>query len=124
MKSMRDTTEAYFRLLQGNPGLVQLLLRTEMERDPARARVNTRQLEPFVARMREAQQAGILREDIPAAHMLLTIVHVVTRWFEAHHLFSDWEELGSGDTDRAFLDSVHKILLEGSLTPAARGAGA
>lgn len=122
VKGLRKTTEAYFQLLQDNPGLVQLLLRAEMERDPARSRMNTEQLEPFVARMRQAQEAGILRSDVPAAHLLLTIVHVITRWFEAQHLFSGWAELGSGDADRQFLESVHKIILEGVLTAEAREA--
>lgn len=117
---MRETTEAYFHLLKDNPQLVQLLQRAEMERDPSRSRMNTRQLDPFVARMREAQEAGILREDVPAAYLLLILINVLTRWFEARHLFSGWEALGSGDADRQFLDSVYKVFLEGALTPAAR----
>ena len=117
---MRESAEAYFHLLKNNPQLVQLLQRAEMERDPNRSRMNTRQLDPFVARMREAQEAGILRDDVPAAHLLLILINVLTRWFEARHLFSGWEALGDGDTDRQFLDSVHKVILEGALTPTAR----
>ncbi|MGD9264545.1 MAG: TetR/AcrR family transcriptional regulator [Lysobacterales bacterium] len=117
---MRQTTEAYFHLLKDNPRLVQLLLRAEMERDPKRSRMNTRQLEPFVARMHEAQEAGILRDDVPAAYLLLILINVLTRWFEARHLFSGWEALGAGDADRKFLDGVYKVFFEGALTPAAR----
>ena len=117
---MRETTHAFFRLLKDSPQLVQLLQRVEMERDPNRSRMNTRQLEPFVARMREAQQAGILRDDVPAAYLLLILINALTRWFEARHLFGKWEALGDGDTDRQFLDSVYKVFLEGALTPAAR----
>lgn len=117
---MRETTHAFFRLLKDNPQLVQLLQRVEMERDAKRSRMNTRQLEPFVARMREAQQAGILRDDVPAAYLLLILINSLTRWFEARHLFGNWEALGDGDTDRQFLDSVYKVFLEGALTSAAR----
>ena len=120
IEGLRATTEAYFRLLQKNPSLVRLLLRAEMEQDAARSEFNTEQLEPFVARMAEAQRAGILRADVPPAHLLLIILNTVTRWFEAHHLFAGWDRLGRGDRDRAFLDSVHKIVLEGALAPGAK----
>ncbi len=122
VQSLKETTARYFWLLRDNPHLVQLLLRAEIERESASNQMNTRLLEPFLQRMREAQQAGILRDDIPAAHLLLTIVHVVTRWFEAQHLFSDWDQLGGGDADRAFLESVHKILMEGALSSPAKEA--
>jgi len=124
IEGLRETTEAYFSLLQENPSLVRLLLRAEMEQDPARSKFNTEQLEPFVARMAEAQRAGILRSDVPAAHLLLVILNIVTRWFEAHHLFAGWSELGVGDRDRAFLASVHKIVLEGALARGAKEATA
>jgi TetR/AcrR family transcriptional regulator len=122
VEGMRQTTDTYFRLLQNNPQLVRLLLRAEMERDPERAAMNTQQLEPFVERMREAQQAGILRKDVPAVHILLALIHMVTRWFEARHLFSGWEALGGEDADEQFLASVHKLILGGALTPEAREA--
>jgi TetR/AcrR family transcriptional regulator len=122
VEGMRHTTETYFNLLKDNPQLVRLLLRAEMERDPERARMNTRQLEPFVARMEEAQEAGFLRKDIPAVHILLALIHMVTRWFEARHLFSGWEALGADGADERYLESVHKLILEGALSPAAREA--
>jgi len=120
VESLRETTDSYFRLLRDNPRLVQLLLRVEMERDPSHNRMNTEQLEPFVARMEEAQRAGLLRDDVPAAHLLMVILNVVTRWFEARHLVEGWDRLEAGGRDEAFLDSVHKIVLEGALAPAAR----
>ena len=122
VEGMRQTTDTYFRLLKNNPQLVRLLLRAEMERDPDRAKMNTKQLEPFVERMRQAQQAGILRKDIPAVHILLALIHMVTRWFEARHLFSGWETLGTDQADEQYLDSIHKLILQGALTSRAREA--
>ena len=121
IESMRETTETYFRLLQNNPRLVMLLSRAEMERDTGSG-MNTDQLDPFVDRMRAAQEAGILRRDIPPAHILLALIHMITRWFEARHLFSGWDALGEEDIDERYLESVHKLILEGALSPATREA--
>jgi AcrR family transcriptional regulator len=112
---LRQTTTAYFRFLQREPGLVQLLIRAELERDLSFNQFNQEQLAPFVARMREAQKAGLLRQDVPVAHLLLIIINVITRWFEARHLFENWEELEKGDLDEQFLDSVVRVLFEGAL---------
>ena len=115
LEDMRDTTSAYFGLLQREPDLVQLLIRTELERDLSFNLLHQQQLAPFVARMREAQQAGLLRADVPAAHLLLIVINVITRWFEARHMFEGWEELDNGDLDDRFLDSVIRVFFEGAL---------
>jgi AcrR family transcriptional regulator len=122
VQGLRDTAAAYFSFLQNNPSLVQLMLRAELERDLSMNQISMEQLTPFVARMSEAQQAGILRDDIPAAHLLLIVINVITRWFEARHIFEDWGELGSGDHDEAFLESVSKVVFEGALNPRVKGA--
>jgi TetR/AcrR family transcriptional regulator len=121
VQDLRETTVAYFRLLQDNPGLVQLLLRAELERDLEWNQINKEQLAPFVARMREAQAAGILRADVPAAHLLLIVINVITRWFEARHMFEEWLGSASADRDGEFLDNVLKVLFEGALSTQGRG---
>lgn len=124
VEDLRQTTTAYFRLLQKNPALVQLLLRAEMERDLEWNQINQRQLTPFVERMREAQQAGILRDDVSAAHLLVIVINVITRWFEARHMFKGWLGPVDGDRDEEYLQDVLKILFEGAFAPGERGAAA
>ena len=117
LEDLKDTTEAYFRLLQRHPQLVQLLIRAELEHDLATNRFNTEQLAPFVERMREAQQAGLLRDDVPAAHVLLIVINVITRWFEARHMFRGWDELAGKDMDDQFLESVKRVIFGGAVAP-------
>jgi AcrR family transcriptional regulator len=122
VEDLRQTTTAYFRLLQKNPALVQLLLRAEMERDLEWNQINQQQLTPFVERMGEAQQAGILRDDVSAAHLLVIVINVITRWFEARHMFKGWLGPADGNRDEEYLQDVLKILFEGAFAPPAREA--
>ncbi|MDT8319158.1 MAG: TetR/AcrR family transcriptional regulator [Xanthomonadales bacterium] len=117
-----QTTRAYFRLLQGDPVLVQLLTRAELEKDIGCSQYDEVRLSAFVERLRQAQQAGILRPDIPPAHLLLIIVNVITQWFEARAIFSTWSELESERLDDDFLDSFIKLFFQGARVPGQAGA--
>ncbi len=115
LEEVRRTTEAYFELLKNDPVLVQLLTRAELEQDLSCSQYDEKRLAPFVSRMRDAQEAGYLRRDVPPAHLLLIIINVITQWFEARAVFRDWSELQGSDPDKAFLESVNKVFFEGAL---------
>lgn len=120
LAEIRKTTRAYFDLLKNDPVLVQLLTRAELEQDLSCSQYDEKRLAPFVMRMRDAQQAGILRSDIPPAHLLLIMVNVITQWFEARAVFAGWSELGGSDPDESFLESFQKLFFEGALTAEGR----
>lgn len=124
LAEMRETTRAYFDLLKNNPVLVQLLTRAGLEQDLSCSQYDEKRLEPFVARMREAQDAGVLRSDIPPAHLLLIMINVITQWFEARAVFAGWSELSGNDPDEAYLSSLEKVFFEGALTENLRGQNA
>lgn len=111
---IRKTTEAYFRLLENDPVLVQLLTRAELEQDIGCSQYDEERLAPFVGRMRAAQEAGLLRNDVPPAHLLLIIINAITQWFEARSMFCSWSELSSENMDAEFLASFHKVFMEGA----------
>lgn len=119
-EELQGATRAYFELLRGNPVLVQLLTRAELEQDLSCSQYDEARLEPFVDRMRQAQKAGILRDDVPPSHLLLILINAITQWFEAKAVFGTWSELQGEDPDRAFLESFEKVYFEGAL---ARGRG-
>jgi len=118
---IKRTTEAYFRLLENDPVLVQLLTRAELEQDIGCSQYDEQRLAPFVQRMRAAQQAGLLRKDVPPAHLLLIIINAITQWFEARAMFCSWSELASKNMDAAFLESFHKVFMEGAASRSAEG---
>ncbi len=115
LAEVRETTRAYFNLLKGDPVLVQLLTRAELEQDLSCSQYDENRLAPFVERMRAAQVAGLLRKDVPPAHLLLIVINVITQWFEARAVFTGWSELGGDDPDESFFDSLEKVYFEGAL---------
>ena len=118
---LRKTTEAYFRLLENDPVLVQLLTRAELEQDLGCSQYDEERLAPFVNRMRDAQEAGLLRKDVPPAHLLLIIINAITQWFEARAMFCSWSELASDNMDADFLESFHKVFMEGAGSRSGKG---
>ena len=86
-----------------------------MEQGLGCSQYDEERLSPFVARMRAAQNAGLLRTDVPPAHLLLIVINAITQWFEARAMFSSWSELASDNMDHAFLESFHKVFLEGAI---------
>ncbi|NND56010.1 MAG: TetR/AcrR family transcriptional regulator [Xanthomonadales bacterium] len=124
LAEMRETTRAYFNLLKNDPVLVQLLTRAGLEQDLSCSQYDEKRLAPFVARMREAQEAGVLRNDIPPAHLLLIMINVITQWFEARAVFAGWSELGGDDPDESYLGSLEKVFFEGALNENMRGIDA
>lgn len=114
LEEIADVAAAYFRLLRDDPVLVQLLTRAELEQDLSCSQYDESRLAPFVARLRDAQQAGYLRSDLPAAHLLLILINSITQWFEARAVFSSWSELRGADADAAFLASLQTVFLDGA----------
>lgn len=117
LDEIKRTTEAYFKLLENDPVLVQLLTRAELEQDLGCSQYDEKRLAPFVDRLSSAQQAGLLRKDVPPAHLLLIIINAITQWFEARAVFCSWSELASENMDAAYLESFHKVFLEGAAAP-------
>ena len=115
LEEIRSVARAYFQLLREDPVLVQLLTRAELEHDISCSQYDEERLAPFVERMRDAQKAGILRPDVPPAHLLLILINVITQWFEAHAMFSGWSEMRKENPDAAFLESLEKVYFEGAL---------
>jgi len=121
VEEIMKTTEAYFRLLENDPVLVQLLTRAELEQDLGCSQYDEERLAPFVSRMRDAQEAGLLRKDVPPAHLLLIIINAITQWFEARAMFCSWSELASDNMDADFLESFHKVFMEGAGSRSGKG---
>lgn len=117
---VRATTRAYFNLLKNDPVLVQLLTRAELEKDLSCSQYDEKRLAPFVKRMRDAQRHGLLRKDVPPAHLLLIIINVITQWFESRTVFMDWSELAGEDLDDSFYESLDKVFFGGALDQCAR----
>lgn len=122
LDEIKRTTEAYFNLLKDDPVLVQLLTRAELEQDIGCSQYDEERLAPFVDRMQDAQDAGLLRNDVPPAHLLLIITNAITQWFEARAMFSTWSELAADNMDAAYLESFLKVFLQGAVAGPGQGS--
>ncbi|TVR97526.1 MAG: TetR/AcrR family transcriptional regulator [Wenzhouxiangellaceae bacterium] len=102
----------YFHFLKDNPGVVRLFAWTHLEGDTSCAHLDGELVRLGANRVREAQQAGLLRPDVNPTHVVTIFVSLCTQWFEARDHHAQWP--GMGD-DEAFLDDFLKIFMEGLL---------
>lgn len=110
---MRESMRVYFRFLRDDPDTMRLMSWVQLEGD--------RELNEMVQELRDkgiehigaAQQAGVLRSDVPAPFILMTLIGMARAWF------SDPENLeASGAAADAFLDSAWALFSSGAVPPA------
>lgn len=124
---LSDATASFFRFLGKHPELVRLLSWTMAMRLP----IDVSQLEltkalhaRAVKRIEEAQTAGLLRRDLSAPHVLITIIDLCTAW---HMSRDQWiERLAFGERNRRELDEERlaaiQDLLRAAVAPTAAPA--
>jgi TetR/AcrR family transcriptional regulator len=110
---LRKAVIRYFAFLKANPEVVRLFAWTHLDEDQSCGRLDAELVRLGAERIRQAQQHGLLREDVNPAHVVTMFVNACTQWFEARAHHSQWP--GVGD-DAEYLDDFLKIFFEG-LTP-------
>ncbi len=107
---LRNGVIRYFRFLAENPQVVRLLGWIHMEGDASCGEREGEMVALGAARIREAQRAGIFRDDINPVHAVTLFVMTCSQWFHgrAHH--AQWPGIGS---DEEFLDDFLKIFIDG-----------
>ncbi len=109
---MRESMETYFRFLLANPATLRMnaWMQLEGDRDNTESVIEMR--DEGIARIKAAQDAGLLRKDIEAPFMLLTFLGMVQAWF-----MDPVTTQQRGDEDHeaalAYLDSAWKIFANG-----------
>ncbi len=107
----------YFRFLQQRPEVVRLLAWIHLDADEGCSEMDAELVRLGAQRIREAQEAGLLRDDVNPTHVVTLFVHACSQWFQtkAHH--SGWPGIGD---DQAYLDDFLRIFMAGLLPPSAR----
>ncbi|GAB4169711.1 MAG: TetR family transcriptional regulator [Wenzhouxiangellaceae bacterium] len=111
-----EAVRTFFAYLRDHPRVVRLLAWTHIEGDRRIGRLDAELIRLGSERIRAAQQAGRIRDDLNPVHIVCTFVHACTHWFVAASHHADWPGVGS---DEEFLEDFLKIFLDG-LLPAAR----
>jgi len=108
----------YFQFLKDHPEVVRLFSWSHLERDEYLGENDSELVRLGAARIREAQEAGIFRDDINPVHVITTFVITCTHWFAAHSHHGQWDGIGS---DEDFLDDFLNIFMDG-LKPQTAGS--
>lgn len=112
---LHESMQVYFRFLRDNPQTVRLMSWVQLEGDRELTEVIQELRDAGIAHVRAAQEAGVLRSDVPAPFILMTFVGLVRAWF------GDRARAGQSEPseDEAYLESAWALFASGALTQGA-----
>jgi TetR/AcrR family transcriptional regulator len=109
---LESSMQVYFRFLRDNPDTLRMMawLQLEGDRDCIDMVVELR--DAGIARIAQAQQAGVVRPDVPAPFVLMTFLGVVQAYFAECRLgtLEDTDEAAA-----AYLASAWSVFTDGVL---------
>lgn len=109
---LQDGVRRYFHFLRDNPQMLRLFAWGLLAGDAKSGEMDIELVSLGAEHVRNAQQQGLLRDDINPSHVMATFIYVCTQWFLNKKPHADWPGLG---TDEAFLEDFLKIFMEGLL---------
>lgn len=107
---LRDGVVKYFRYLQQHPEMVRLLAWSHLEGDAGDGQKDGELVRLGTERVRQAQLAGLIRDDVRPGHVVCTFIHACTHWFEARAHHRHWPDIGDDDE---YLEDFLRIFLDG-----------
>lgn len=121
IETLRESVVAYFRSLQKNPQIVRLMAWMHIENfeNDCGQCAHDPLIEWGVVQIEAAQKKGILRSDIPAVHVVMSFVMMLSGWFQDRSVFRKWLDVGDSDADLAvadelFLETALKLIINGA----------
>ncbi len=115
---LEESIRFYFRFLVKNPEIVQIMAWMFLERDQDDCLKKDQELNKAgIARIREAQEAGELRDDVDPRFILFSFVGLAQHWIQdKKHFMNDLGTEGlPEDLDEAYLNDMIKIFMQGVL---------
>ena len=115
--------EVFFRFLKRNPQLVRIISWMDLEEDRGDCVSRDKELIAMgSAKLKEAQEAGLIRSDIDPRFILQIFIGLGLSWFQGKtHFIEEYGIEGlPEDLDEAFLDAMLRVFLEG-VVPKPRG---
>jgi TetR/AcrR family transcriptional regulator len=116
---LRRSMETYFHILGANPQLVRILAWVFLEQQAQDACMTMDQelVDQGAEKIRIAQEAGELREDLDPRFILFTMIGIVQHWFQdREHILQHLPPgIDEQQIDEAYLADVIKIFFEGVL---------
>lgn len=100
----------FFHFLADNPQVVRLFSWAHLEGDSSCSHMDAELVGLGAERVRQAQEAGLLRADVNPTHVVTTFINACTHWFVTCEYHADWPGMG---TDEEYLDDFLKIFMRG-----------
>ncbi|QOC21946.1 TetR/AcrR family transcriptional regulator [Wenzhouxiangella sp. AB-CW3] len=107
---LRNGVVRYFRFLADNPQVVRLFTWAHLEGDSSCVHMDAELVGLGAERVRQAQEAGLLRDDVNPTHVVTTFINACTQWFATCEHHADWPGMGN---DEQYLDDFLKIFMRG-----------
>ena len=114
------SVKTYFQFLSANPDFVRLLMWHFLEQEALEGKVaptGAAEVAATVKKLRQAQQAGHVREDIDPRNLMIMFFSLVVHWHEAKSLYLSWVGQPANQTaaaaDKAYLKDMLKVFLRG-----------
>jgi TetR/AcrR family transcriptional regulator len=115
---LRESMRVYFRFLRDNPETVRLMSWVQLEGDRELTEMIQELRDAGIAYLAAAQDAGVLRRDVPAPFILMTFVGLVRAWFGDRALASEADEVEAD----AYLDCAWAMFSSGAMVPGDAGS--
>ena len=109
MNLLRMSVEGYFRYLQHKPEFVRMNCWMQLEQDTTCSEMDNEIMNIGVKRIREAQDKGDIRSDIPADYIVISFLTMVEGWFLGKHRWpnSHFQELSEVERNKALADEAY-----------------
>ncbi len=118
--TLMETAAAYFRFIQHNPKVIRMMawMTVENLQGGHESCMHDDLIEDAISQVAEAQRRGIIRNDVPPFHVVVTILSMIHGWFQDRCIFQKWlvaddSAEASAAADDVFLGSALRFLIEG-----------
>ena len=109
---LRESMRVYLQFLRDNPDTVRLMSWLQLEGDRDVTEMVGELRDAGIEHVRSAQEAGVLRDDVPAPFVLMTFLGLVSAWF------NDPTHADDAATADAYLDCAWSMFSTGLLRSA------
>ncbi|MCA9648375.1 MAG: TetR/AcrR family transcriptional regulator [Myxococcales bacterium] len=107
---LRESMRVYLQFLRDNPDTVRLMSWLQLEGDRDVTQMVGELRDAGIDHVRSAQEAGVLRKDVPAPFVLMTFLGLVNAWFD--------DPANDDATAEAYLDCAWALFSGGLLRAA------
>ncbi len=120
---LEATIRHMFRFFQKHPDVARMMTWMRLEKSEVCMDLETEVTGKGMARIAEAQAAGLLRNDVTPASMQLTFIILTTGWFQLRHLAEALPECTGeqgciADLEERYLEDMMRMFFQGIQPPA------